>query len=241
MKRIELSEIKEIIKSNSTIAIGGFTINRKPMAIINEIVNSEIKDLHLYLLAGAIDVDKLVGKTNKISAAYVGYEGLGLSNATRNAVETGRVIFEDLTEILYYYRLKAGSKEVPYLLTESIVNTDIININSGCSLIKDNFGKTKCKIEVINPDFCLIHAQKADKEGNILIDEPDFCEKEMAKASKISIFSVEEIGKIAKEKITIPKEDVDYLIISKNGASPTGCKNYYLPNINKIIKFIKNE
>ncbi|MEK6925700.1 MAG: CoA-transferase [Nanoarchaeota archaeon] len=243
MKFTDLSEVSNIIKSNSIVAIGGFTINRKPLAIIKEIANSNIAGLHLYLLAGSLEVDYLVekSKVKKISAAYVGYEGLGSSKITRNAVETGKVYFEDLTEILYYFRLKAGAENIPFFLTDSIVNTDIIKINSACEKVSDSMGKVKCKINSINPDFCIIHAQKADRYGNVFINEPDFSEKEMARASKIRIFSVEEIGELKSEEITISKEFVDYIIISKKGAYPTGCKGHYEPDIKEIINYLENE
>ncbi len=243
MKQIKLSDIKRIIKSNSTIAIGGFTINRKPVKIIKEIAESDIKNLSLYLLAGSIDVDLLVekSKVKKISAAYVGYEGLGLSKFTRKAVESGEVLFEDLTEILYYFRLKAGAKKIPFLFTESIVNSDISKVNSACEIISEEKKVSKCKIKSINPDFCIIHAQKADSFGNIFIEEPDFSEKEMAESSKVRIFSVEEICNLKPEEITIPKNFVDFIVEVKNGAHPTGCKNYYGPDIKKLVEYLKNE
>jgi len=242
MKQIQLSDIDKIIKSNSTIAIGGFTINRKPIAIIKEIAKSNIKNLHIYTLAGALDIDLLVEKfkVKKISAAYVGYEGLGFSKIVRNAVESKNLIFEDLTEILYYLRLKAGAIGVPFIPTKSIINSDIFKINSACKKIKNPFGKENlCGVKAINPDFCIIHAQKADKLGNILIDEPDFSEKEMAQASKTRVFSVEEIGKLKPHEITISNKFVDYVVIAKKGSYPTGCKNHYAPDIKNILKHIE--
>lgn len=244
MKFIDLSEIKKIIKSNSTIAIGGFTINRKPIAIINEIAKSKINNLYLYTLAGSLDIDILLKaeKISKISAAYVGYEGLGISKLTRNAAESKKVIFEDLTEILYYFRLKAGALGIPFMVTESIIDSDIFKINSACKKIKNPFNnKDLCAIKSINPDYCIIHAQKADKFGNILIDEPDFAEKEMAEASRIKIFSVEEIGELKPSEISIAKEFVDYVVVKKNSAYPTGCKGYYNPKIKQILSYLENE
>lgn len=242
MKIIELSDIKEIIKSNSTIAIGGFTINRKPIAIIKEISKSDVDNLSLYTLAGSLEVDLLIekSKVKKVSAAYVGYEGLGISQITRNAVESGKIIFEDLTEILYYLRLKAGALGVNFIPTKSLINSDIPKVNPACKKAECPFtGEPICEISSIHPDFCIIHAQKADKFGNILIDEPDFSEKEMAQASKIKIFSVEEIGELKPCEITIPSEFVDYVVVAKNGASPTGCKGHYPINIKEIIKYLE--
>ncbi|MAG01703.1 hypothetical protein CMI42_00020 [Candidatus Pacearchaeota archaeon] len=242
MEYINLSDIKKIIKSNSTVAIGGFTINRKPIEIIKEITKSNINNLNIYTLAGSLDVDLLVekSKVKKISAAYVGYEGLGFSRIISNTVESGEVIFEDLTEILYYLRLKAGALGVPFIPTASIINSDIFKINPACKKIKDPFTKKiLCGVQAINPDFCIIHAQKADKFGNILIDEPDFSEKEMAQASKIRIFSVEEIGELKPHEVTISNEFVDYIIVTEKGAYPTGCKNYYSPDIKNILNHLK--
>ena len=246
MKIIQLGQIKEIIKSNSTIAIGGFTINRKPISIIKEIAESDAKNLTLYTLAGSLDIDLLVEKSKvaKIMAAYVGYEGLGVSKIVRHAVESGGVIFEDLTEILYYLRLKAGATGVPFIPTSSIIKSDIFKINTACKKIKDPFTNGElCAVSSINPDFSIIHAQKADKFGNILIDEPDFCEREMAQASKTRIFSVEKIVRRLKpSEITIPSQFVDYIIPAKRGAYPTGCSKNYSPDIKSILNYLmKND
>ncbi len=242
MKIIKLEQIRDIIKSGSIISIGGFTINRKPIAIIKEIAKNEIKDLTLYTLAGSLDIDLLVErlKVKKIIAAYVGYEGLGTSKTTRKAIESGAIAFEDLTEILYYLRLKAGAIGVPFIPTKAIINSDIFKINSACKKIKDpSTGEILCAVAAINPDFSIIHAQKADRYGNILIDEPDFCEKEMAQASKTRIFSVEKIvRKIKSSEITIPHQFVDYIIPLKRGAYPTGCKGNYKPDIKEMLNYL---
>jgi len=243
MRFIDLSDIKNIVKSDSTIAIGGFTINRKPIAIIDEIAKSEVNNLNLYTLAGSLDIDILLKaeKVKKISAAYVGYEGLGISKLMRSAVESKKIVFEDLTEILYYFRLKAGALGIPFMVTESIINSDIFKVNSACKRINNPFdNKDLCAIESINPDYCIIHAQKADKFGNILIDEADFSEKEMAQASKVKIFSVEEIGELKPKEITISNEFVDYVVVERNSAEPTGCKGHYKPKIKKILSYIEN-
>lgn len=242
MKIIQLNQIKDLIKSNSTVAIGGFTINRKPIAIIKEIAESDAKNLALYTLAGSLDVDLLVEKSKvaKIMAAYVGYEGLGTSKIVRYAVESEQIIFEDLTEILYYLRLKAGATGVPFIPTSSIIKSDIFHVNSSCKKIKNPFtGSELCGVKAINPDFSIIHAQKADRFGNILIEEPDFCEKEMAQASKIRIFSVEKIvNRLKSSEITIPGQFVDYIIPVKRGAYPTGCYKNYLPDIKNILNYL---
>lgn len=244
MKFIEISDVGKIVKSNSVLAIGGFTINRKPMSIVKEISRSKAKDLSVFTLAGSIDIDTLLknSKIRNLSAAYVGYEGLGSSKLFRKAVESGEISFEDLTEILYYFRLKAGSIGVPFIPNKTLLLSDIIKINSACEIKKSSNEKENfCEIKAINPDFSLIHAQKCDKFGNIYIQEPDFSEKEMAMASKITIFSVEEIGELNSQEITIPKEFVDYIVVEKNSASPTGCNNHYPPKIREIIEEMNNE
>ncbi|HTZ41681.1 MAG TPA: CoA-transferase [Candidatus Omnitrophota bacterium] len=242
MKIILLNQIKDIIKSNSLISIGGFTINRKPISIIKEIAKSDAENLTLYTLAGSLDLDLLAEKSKvaKIMAAYAGYEGLGGSKIVRNAVESEKIIFEDLTEILYYLRLKAGAIGVPFIPTASIINSDIFKINSACKRMKDpSTNRELCAVKAVNPDFSIIHAQKADKEGNIQIDEPDFSEKEMAQAAKTRIFSVEKIVKKLKpSEITIPGQFVDYIIPVKKGAYPTGCSGHYAPDIKEILNYL---
>jgi glutaconate CoA-transferase subunit A len=120
------------------------------------------------------------------------------------------------------------------------LHTDIFKISSLCEKISF-LGEDFCAIKAVNPDICIIHAHKSDNEGNISIIGPDFSEIEMAQASKITIFSIEEIGNLNSNEITIPKDFVNYVILAKNGAFPTGCNGFYPPNIKKIEEIRKNE
>lgn len=241
MRIIDISEVKDIVQSGNLIAVGGFTINRKPIKILKEISESKLENLSIFTLAGSIDVDLMLinKKLKKIFAAYVGYEGLGISKILRDFVENKKVEFEDLTEILYHFSLKAGANDLKYLPTKSILNTDIMKISSLCEEISIN-GEKFCGVKAINPDVCIIHAQRADKEGNIFIDGPLFSELEMAMASKKTIFSVEEIGELNSDKIAIPKEFVDYVVHLKKGAAPTTCNGFYSPEISSIRGFMKD-
>ncbi len=242
MKFIELSKIKGIIKSGSTIAVGGFTINRKPIAAIKQIADSDADNLSIFTLAGSLDVDLLLksNKLKKIMAAYVGYEGLGLSHFVRKNVESGNVEFEDLTEILYYYRLKAAAENKDSLITEAITYTDIVKINSACEVISDiKTGTSVTQIKALHPDICLIHAHKVDSKGNVYIADADFSEKEMAKASKITVVTVEEQDEIPE--ITISAEDIDYIVVLPGSAKPTECMPNYAADIPKIMELMKND
>ena len=63
----------------------------------------------------------------------------------------------------------------------------------------------------------------------------------MAQASKITIVSVEKIGRIKPSQISISKNFVNYVVVSKKGAYPTGCNKNYKPDIKELLNYIKEK
>lgn len=68
--------VREYVKDGSHISIGGFTINRNPMAAVHEIIRQRIRDLHLYAHSNGQGADELIGGgcVSRLDIAYGGTE-----------------------------------------------------------------------------------------------------------------------------------------------------------------------
>lgn len=122
--------IEAYVPDGAHISIGGFTINRNPMAAVFEIIRQRKKNLHLYAHSNGHGADELIGG-GCIDRLEIAYGGSGRFAPTcirfRKAVENGSLQVEDYSNYQMTLRFMAGAMGVPFLPTRSGLGTDIIN------------------------------------------------------------------------------------------------------------------
>ena len=130
-KVVDLKEaVESLVKDGCHMSIGGFTINRNPMAAVYEIMRQKVRDIHLYVHSNGQAVDELIG-AGCVSGVEIAYGGSGKFAATcirfRKAVQEGALSIEDYTNYQMTLRFLAGAMGVPFLPTRSSLGTDIMN------------------------------------------------------------------------------------------------------------------
>ncbi|HSO18032.1 MAG TPA: CoA transferase, partial [Desulfosarcina sp.] len=130
-KRMPLSEaVDRFVSDGAHISIGGFTINRNPMAAVYEIMRQKKRGLHLYAHSNGQGVDELIG-AGCVEKLEIAYGGSGRFAPTcirfRKAVESGRLAVEDYSNYQMTLRFMAGAMGVPFLPTRSSLGSDIAN------------------------------------------------------------------------------------------------------------------
>ena len=255
-KTMGLSEaVATYVKNGCHLSIGGFTINRNPMAAVYEIIRQKIKGLHVYAHSNGQGVDELVG-AGCILNLEIAYGGTGKFMSTclrfRKAVEDKTIKIEDYSNYQMTLRFLAGAMGVPFLPTRSTLGSDIISrwgfskafrqedgrIPDEKLVVMDNPFKNWCDtrkvvlVPAINPDVTVIHVQKADFRGNCRIDGLTFADVEQAKASKALIITCEELLdddylKTDPDRNQIPFIHADAVVHVPFGAFPTACFKYY--------------
>lgn len=235
MQFLELSKAVEQIKNNSLITYSGMQLNRSPMAILHEMIRQGKKNLSIVSIPNPLASDLLIG-AGCIKSAKLGFNGFSyeggfvISPNFRRAAEKRKIkLYEtDIFEILQ--GLKASSLGLKEIEVPGFKNTDYIKIN--------NCKETKKGIitKAIKPDFALIHAQAADKQGNIFIEDP-LIEDLLVKASKNIIVTVEKFEKL--KKITIPKEKITSISVVEKGSLPTACFKFYNYHLNHIREYVR--
>ena len=255
-KVIRLTDaVRKYVKNGCHLSIGGFTINRNPMAAVYEIIRQKIKNLHLYAHSNGQGMDELVG-SGAVKNLEIAYGGSGKFASTcirfKKAVEEKTINIEDYSNYQMTLRFLAGAMGIAFLPSRTSLGTDIVS-KWGFSksfrkedarlpdqkLIElDNpFGdwcdtKKVVLVPAVNPDVTIIHVQKADYKGNCRIDGLTFADVEQAKAARVLIITCEELLdddylKNEPDRNQIPFIHADAVVHIPFGAYPTACYRYY--------------
>ena len=196
------------------ISIGGFTLNRNPMAAVYEIIRQGYCNLHVYAHSNGTSIDELIG-ANCISKLEIAYAGNGKTAATcirfRKAVQERQIQVEDYSNFMMSLRFLAGAMGVPFMPTLSGLGSEITTtwgfskeireadpkMADDKLVIMDNpFGHwgdadKVLLVPAINPDVTFLHVQKADTMGTCRIDGLTFADVEQAKASRKVVVTCE--------------------------------------------------
>ena len=247
--------IRRYVKDESHISIGGFTLNRNPMAAVHEIIRQGIKDLHIYAHSNGQGLDELVG-AGCISKVEIAYSGNGRFAPTclcfRKHIIENKIMVEDYTNFQMALRFLAGAMGVPFLPTFSSLGTDIINkwgfdietrknndrlAGKKLVVMENPFSReTRPKkivlVPAIHPDVTIIHAQQADTIGTTRINGLTFCDIEQAKASRNVIVTCDELFEPGvlnhdPQNNQLPSFCVDAVVHVPFGAYPTACYGLY--------------
>ena len=247
--------VGQFVPDGAHISIGGFTINRNPMAAVYEIIRQKKRGLHLYAHSNGQGVDELIG-AGAVDRLEIAYGGSGRFASTcirfRKAVESGRLLVEDYTNYQMTLRFMAGAMGVPFLPTRSSLGSDIVNrwgfsetarlsdprVPDSKLVVMDNPFDGWCDtdrvvlVPAINPDVTIIHVQTADRQGTARIDGLPFADVEQAKAARHLIITCESLVDVdrlrqAPDQNQIPFFCVDAVVHAPMGAWPTACYHHY--------------
>ncbi|MBD3203505.1 hypothetical protein GF327_04375 [Candidatus Woesearchaeota archaeon] len=224
------------IKSNSLIVFSGMQLNRSPMQLVYELIRQNINTTNKFSIVGTpnpIPMDMMIGAdlVSEIEFCFMGYRyeyGFFIPKHFRSAVEKKEIDYIESGAYSIMMGLRAGAMNLDIIQLKNFEGSDLLKIkNKNLVCSKDPFsGKKVLLRRAVKPDFALIHAQYADKKGNIYIED-ELNERLIAKASKKVIVSVEKIKEKINKNPAINSFFVDYIIEMPQGAFPSSCYKFY--------------
>ena len=195
-KLVSASEALSVIEDGMTVGIGGWGPRRKPMALVRELLRTEVKDLTVIAYGGA-DVGLLctAGKVRKIIFAFVSLDFMPLEPAFRKAREAGSVNVLEIDEGMMLLGLRAAAWGCPFIPTRIGLGTDLLSNAPEIALIDSPYDEKEwVAMPALKPDVALIHATRADRRGVCEIESPDhYMDDWFARAAKHTIVSVDEV------------------------------------------------
>jgi glutaconate CoA-transferase, subunit A len=160
------------LRSGMTIGIGGWGPRRKPMALVREILRSDLKELTVVSYGGP-DVGMLcaAGKVKKLVFAFVTLDAIPLEPYYRKARESGAIEVMELDEGMLEWGLRAAGMRMSFLPTRVGLATDVLAKNPSIKTIQSPYadGEVYVAMPALKLDAALIHVNEADSLGNTLI------------------------------------------------------------------------
>ncbi|HWP63376.1 MAG TPA: CoA-transferase [Candidatus Binatia bacterium] len=228
--------IAELVRDGDTVAIEGFT-HLICFAAGHEIIRQRKRDLVLARLTPDLVYDQMVaaGVARKLIFSWLGNPGVGSLHAIRRRTE-GEAPSLELEEYSHFgmvARYTAGAANLPFFPLRSYFETDLPRVNPNIRPVRSPFGdEVVYAVPPLHPDVTIVHAQRADAEGNTQVWGLLGCQKEAAFAADRVIVVVEELVDEAvvradPNRTIIPGLIVDAVVVEPWGAHPSYAQGYY--------------
>ncbi|MEN9020580.1 MAG: CoA-transferase [Verrucomicrobiales bacterium] len=233
---ISLAEaIRLHVSDGDSVALEGFT-HLIPFAAGHEIIRQRRRDLTLVRLTPDLICDQLIGMgcAKKLVFSWGGNPGVGSLHRFRDAVEKAwpaPLEIDERSHAAMSAAYVAGAAGLPMAVLRGFVGSDLPNHNANIRFIECPFTQEKlAATPAINPDVAIIHAQKADRQGNVLLWGIVGVQKEIALAATRCIVTVEEIVdklEAPPNACVLPAWTIDAICEVPGGAFPSYAHGYY--------------
>ena len=228
--------VASFVKDGSTVVIEGFT-HLICFAAAHEIIRQKRRDLTLCRLTPDLVYDQLIaaGCARKLVFSWAGNPGVGSLHALRRAAEgrPGSLELEEYSHFGMVARLQAGASNLPFGVLRNYMGTDLPKANPRIKTVTCPYtGEVLATVPALRPDVTIVHAQRADAQGNTQIWGLLGVQKEAAFASKHVIVVVEELvdEKVIRSdpnRTVIPAPIVSAVVVEPFGAHPSFSQGYY--------------
>lgn len=234
---LSLSEaVGRLVRDGDVVAMEGFT-HLIPFAAGHEVIRQRRRDLTLVRMTPDILYDQLIGMgaARKLIFSWGGNPGVGSLHRMRDAVERGwpaPLELEEHSHAAMANAYEAGAAGLPCAIFRGYRGSDLPRVNSNIKTVACPFtGEELAAVPSIRPDVAMIHAQKVDREGNVLIEGIVGVQKEAVLAARRSIVTVEEIVEDLElqspNAVVLPSWTVSAIVRAPRGAHPSYAHGYY--------------
>jgi glutaconate CoA-transferase subunit A len=227
--------IAGLVRDGDSVALEGFT-HLIPTAAAHEIIRQGKKDLTLIRMTPDLVYDQMIGMgcAKKLIFSWGGNPGVGSLHRFRDAVENGwprALEIEEHSHAGMANRYVAGASNLPFAVLRGYVGTDLPKVTETIAPVTCPFtGEELMAVPALNPDVAVIHAQQADRRGNVAIWGISGIQKEAALSARRAIATVEEVVDELEPhpfQIVLPAVVFDAVAVEPKGAHPSYADGYY--------------
>ena len=222
------------LHDGDTLAIEGFT-HLISFAAAHEVIRQGRRGLTLARLTPDLVYDQLVaaGCAEKLVFSWLGNPGVGSLHAIRRAIEAGSLEIEEYSHHGMVGRYAAGASSLPFFPLRSYDGSDLADANPRIRRVASPYdGEEVAVVPPLNPDVTIIHAQRADADGNVQAWGIVGVQREAALAARHVIAVVEELVDASvvrgdPDRTLLPGTVVDAVCVEPFGAHPSFAQGYY--------------
>ncbi|WP_027000639.1 CoA transferase subunit A [Eisenibacter elegans] len=227
------------VQSGQSLALEGFT-HLIPFAAAHELIRQGLRDLTLIRMTPDLVYDQLIGAgcVRKIIFSWGGNPGVGSLHRFRDAYEQGYpqpLEIEEYSHAAMANAYQAGASGLPFAVLRGFLGTDLARLNpEHIRWVTCPFtGESLAAVRALQPDVTIIHAQQADREGNVRLWGIVGVQKEAALAAQKVVVTVEEIVdkfEGSANDCIIPHWVINNVALVPKGAAPSYAMGYYKRN-----------
>ncbi len=224
------------VHDGDTVSLEGFT-HLIPFAAGHEIIRQGKRDLTLVRMTPDLIYDQMIGAgcARRLVFSWGGNPGVGSLHRLRDAVERGwprPLEIEEHSHAAMAAAYAAGASGLPCALLRGYIGSDLVGKHPHIRHVTCPFtGEQLAAVPALRPDVAIIHAQRADREGNVLVEGIVGVQKETVLAARRSIVTVEEVVddlRVASPNaVVLPHWTVSAVVEAPRGAHPSYAQGYY--------------
>jgi len=229
-----LEEAASQVASEGILALGGLTLYRRPVAFVRALIrrfrqSGEPNGLTLVNFTAGLESDLLVGSgmIQRVRTCYFGLEIFGLAPMFTYYANRGEIEVVEETEASLAYGIRAQMAGVGFMPSRAWLGTDLPRLRPDVRTIIDPYsGEELIAFPAIRADVAVLHALRADPQGNAVIGPHKAADEELCMISDQVIITTEEIVP-QLNKADIPAPVVSAVVSANQGARPSSCHPLY--------------
>jgi len=242
-KTASLDTVSQYVQSGHTLALGGMTNYRRPLAFVRHLLHLSSPPSNLTLLSftGGLGADMLVGAgvVARIRACYIGLEIFGLAPMFTTAASNGQIEIVEESEASIASGLRAKMAGIGYMPSQAWQGTDMLKVRSDVKTIVDPYsGQKLTAFPAIHCDVAVIHTLQSDRYGNCILGGNPTIDYELTAIAETVIITTEEIVDVIDAPIDITGLTVTSVVSCPNGAWPSSCYPLYPIDGEEILRYI---
>lgn len=229
--------IADNVQDGDCVALEGFT-HLIPYAAGHEIIRQRRRDLTLIRMTPDVLYDQMIGMgvARALRFSWGGNPGVGSLHRFRDAVENGwpqPLQLDEHSHAGMACAYQAGAANLPFGVLRGYTGVELPKLNSSSirSVMCPFTGERLSAVRAIRPDVTVIHAQRADRSGNVLIEGIIGVQREAVLAAKRAVVTVEEIverlGASSPNSVVLPGWTLSAIAVAPRGAHPSYVHGYY--------------
>ncbi len=237
-KFLPLSQaVADNLNDGDTVAFEGFT-HLIPTAAAHEAIRQGFKDLTLVRMTPDLIYDQMIGMgmAKKVIFSYAGNPGVGLLRRLRDAVENGfphTLEIEEHSHAAMANAYEAGASGLPCAIFRGYRGAELARVNPNIRSVTCPFtGEVLAAVPSVRPDVTFIHAQRANRRGDVLVEGIIGIQKEAALAARRAVVTVEEVvdnfDDLHPNLTVLPSWSVTAISVVPGGAHPSYAHGYYV-------------
>jgi len=242
-KTTTLDEAVLLVQDGDTLALGGMTIYRRPVAFARALINRDVppQDLTLLAFTGGFASDLLVGAglIRRSRTCYFGLETFGLAPMFTRAVRAGQLEVIEESEASIACGLRATMAGVGFMPSRAWQGTDMLRVRPDVTTICDPYSdEPLTAFPAINCDVAVIHVLRADRFGNAVLGGNPTIDLELSMVTKRLILTAEMVEDELSGPVDLPGLAVTAVVHVPRGAWPTSCYPAYPIDGEAILDYI---